>query len=69
MREIGKKIFVARGVRLKLMDDFKCADKTVWNALNFQRDNDLAKSIRKTAIEKYGGRPVGVLPKTILNAI
>lgn len=68
-REINKKIFVARGVKQCLMKDFGVAEKTVYNSLIFEYETELAMRIRKSAVTNYGGRPVGVSIRTILNAI
>lgn len=52
-----KYIHVNKEVRLCLAKTFNVSDKTVWNALNFDKkrgETDCAKRIRKFALQKGG---------------
>lgn len=52
-----KYIHVTKDVRLYLAKTFNVSDKTVWNALNFDKkrgETDCAKRIRKFALQKGG---------------
>ncbi len=49
-----KYIHVTGKVRDKLMKMFGVTRQSVWRALNFERDTDLARKIRKAAYENYG---------------
>lgn len=50
-----KKVLVDQEIREKLRNLFGCSRKTVWEALNYRTDTELAKRIRHTAI-KLGGQ-------------
>jgi len=49
-----KQILTKRGEVKALRELFKCSEPMVINALHFRRDTDLAKRIRKAAIERGG---------------
>lgn len=60
-----KYIHVTKDVRLYLAKTFNVSDKTVWNALNFDKkrgEPDCAKRIRKFALQK-GGIVMVVVPE------
>lgn len=60
-----KYIHVTKDVRLYLAKTFNVSDKTVWNALNFDKkrgETDCAKRIRKFALQK-GGIVMVVVPE------
>lgn len=54
-----KQILTDRAEKKYLQELFKCTNVMVWKALTFDSDSDLAKRIRKAAIER-GGKLVGV---------
>lgn len=49
------KILVDLSAIHKLMDAFGCNKTTVYNALAFRTNSDMAKSIRKTAVDRFSG--------------
>lgn len=55
-----KKVIMAHGERVQLAALFGVSTVTVRNALKFKWDSDLAKKIRKAAIER-GGAEVDIL--------
>ncbi len=58
-------IHVTKEVRQELAKVFKVGDKTIWNALNFDKergDTECAKRIRMFAIQK-GGIVMAVVPE------
>ena len=58
-------IHVTKEVRQELAKVFKVGDKTVWNALSFDKergDTDCAKRIRVSALQK-GGIVMAVVPE------
>ncbi|MGJ7025075.1 hypothetical protein GGQ94_000771 [Petrimonas sulfuriphila] len=54
-QEKQNKILVPDGVRTKLRDLFKTSYPTVRGALNGETNSELARKIRHTAIERFGG--------------
>ena len=52
--KIKKYIHVTKETREFLCKSFGIGPRTVFNALNFVRDNDLARRVRKLAYEKNG---------------
>lgn len=50
-----KIIQVPRGAVEKMCKAFRCKRTAVYDALSFTTDSELAKLIRKNAIETYGG--------------
>lgn len=55
-----EKIIIQHGQQVKLAEVFGCTQGMVANALNFNRDSELAKKIRHVAITQYGGQLVTV---------
>ena len=49
-----KYISVPDKTRIEFWEAFGRTKEVVWTALNFKSDNDLAKRIRKTAVETDG---------------
>lgn len=49
-----KYITVPNETKRDLRTIFDCTKEMVWKALNFKSDSDLAKKIRKLAIDKGG---------------
>lgn len=54
---MGKKIFVEEEAKAHLRRVFKCTNMTVWNALTFKNDSELARKIRFVALNELGGVP------------
>lgn len=59
-----QQIKVPHGQSLKLAKHFGVTIQTVRNALKFIYESELAASIRKEAIENYGGKKVTLNEKT-----
>lgn len=58
-----QQIIVDSEARKKLQDVFGVTRVTVWKALNFESDNELARKIRYTAKKEMGGVEInGALP-------
>lgn len=49
-----KYISVPNETKRSLRKTFDCTKEMVWQALNYKSDSDLAKRIRKLALEKGG---------------
>ena len=49
-----KQILIDDDTRVFIRKDFGGENVTVWRALNFKRDNDLMRRIRKLALERGG---------------
>lgn len=49
-----KYISVPNKTKVELQTVFDCTREMVWQALNYKSDSDLARRIRKAAIEKGG---------------
>lgn len=47
----------------QLMRVFGCSDKMVYLALTYRKDSELARKIRYTAVNNYGGRPMAHYPE------
>lgn len=59
-----QQIIVDSEARKKLQDVFGVTRVTVWKALNFESDNELARKIRYTAKKEMGGMEInGALPE------
>lgn len=58
------RIIMPNGEQTRLAKDFKVSRKTVWEALTGRKDTDLARMLRKAAIERGGVeyKPAGLLP-------
>lgn len=48
------RIVVARGETEMLRKIFKCSRTIIWQALTFRRDDEIARKIRKAALERGG---------------
>lgn len=55
-----KKIIVPRNKISALMSRFDCGKCMVYNALGYRSQSDMAKKIRKMAMDEFGGRNVTV---------
>ena len=55
-----KKIIVPRANISALMSRFDCGQCMVYNALGYRSQSDMAKKIRKMAMDEFGGRNVTV---------
>lgn len=55
MRTTTSYIKVSKEVRAKLARLFKVEEKTVYLALTYRRDSDMARKIRFTAVHNFGG--------------
>lgn len=51
-----EKIIIPHGQQAKLAEVFGCTQGMVANALNYNRDSDLAKRIRHVALTQFGGQ-------------
>lgn len=51
---IARKILVDRGESPRLARLFNCTDRTVYRALQFETDSELAQRIRTAAMERGG---------------
>lgn len=49
-------VYVKRGVRKKLQEEFKCSEPTIRSALSGRTNTELARRIRASAIQNHGGR-------------
>jgi hypothetical protein len=49
-----KYITVPNATKVELRTIFNCTKETVWMALNYKSDSDLARRIRKMATDKGG---------------
>lgn len=54
-----KQIVIDSNSRIKLQKIFCVSRMTVWRALNYESNNELAKKIRYTAISQMGAQEVG----------
>lgn len=54
-------IEVSSETRRHLARLFRCTSMSIWNALNFRRDTDLARRIRKAALN-HGGQVMATAP-------
>lgn len=50
-----KKISVEKSKIERLINVFDCSRATVYNALSYKTDSNLAKKIRQKALDYYGG--------------
>ena len=50
-----KYITVPNPTKVELRKMFKCTKEMVWKALNYKSDSELARRIRKFAIDRGGG--------------
>ena len=55
-----KKIIVPRAKISALMSRFDCGQCMVYNALGYRSQSDMAKKVRKMAMDEVGGRNVTV---------
>ena len=53
-----KKIQLPYGMQRKMANHFGVSVQTINSALTFVTDSDIAVSIRKEAIENYGGKEI-----------
>lgn len=51
-----KRIYVRHGVGSKIAAAMQCSQAEVSYALNFKRDNEISRKIRKIAVEQFGAR-------------
>ena len=51
------RIFVDKSKIEKLMTKFDCGRATVYNALSYRTNSDMAEKIRNEALNRYGGVP------------
>lgn len=58
MRTTTNYIKVSEEARAKLARVFKVEKKTVYLALTYRRNSDMARKIRFTAVNEYGGVPM-----------
>lgn len=54
----GKEILIGYGDGARLMTAFRISYPTLRRALRFKTDTELARKIRHTAINEYGGREI-----------
>jgi len=59
---MDKKVCVSRGVQGELQKIFGCTGVMVWKALTYKSDTELARKIRKQALDR-GGKVVCTLPE------
>lgn len=57
-----KQILTDNETKLFLMKSFKCTRMTVWRALNFECDTDMARRIRVLAMQRGGKLTEGYIP-------
>lgn len=55
MAKKKKIISMPRGAIGRICNDFGCKKTTVYSALSYDIDSELAQKIRKDAVEIYGG--------------
>lgn len=57
-----KQILTDNETKTFLMKAFGCSRQQVWRALNFERDSDLARRIRRLALQRGGKLTEGYIP-------